>query len=55
MDTYSHVIPGMQEEAAERLQWLLFGSAPVALPSEGESAEENGRGGQAKIPRLQGF
>jgi integrase len=54
MDTYSHVIPGMQEEAAERLQWLLFGSAPVTLSSEGESTEENARGGQAKIPRLQG-
>lgn len=25
MDTYSHVIPGMQEESAERLRGLLFG------------------------------
>ena len=43
MDTYSHVIPGMQEEAAERLQRLLFGSTPVTLPSEGENAEKNAR------------
>jgi integrase len=41
MDTYSHVIPGMQEEAAGRLQRLLFGSTPVALPSEEEYAEKN--------------
>jgi hypothetical protein len=45
MDTYSHVIPGMQEEAAERLQRLLFGSTPVTLPSEAENAENNGRSG----------
>ncbi len=54
MDTYSHVIPGMQEEAAERLQRLLFGSTPVTLPSEGENAEKNGSGEQERIPHLQG-
>ena len=55
MDTYSHVIPGMQEEATERLQQLLFGSAPVTLPSKGENAEKNGKDGQEKMPRLQDF
>ena len=45
MDTYSHVIPGMQDEAAERLQRLLFGATPVVLPSEEENAEKN-RGGE---------
>jgi integrase len=45
MDTYSHVIPGMQEEVAERLQQLLFGSTSVTLPSEEENAEKNGRDG----------
>ncbi len=55
MDTYSHVIPGMQEEAAERLQRLLFGSAPVTLPSEGENAEKNSGGGQGQVAHLQGF
>jgi len=53
MDTYSHVIPGMQEEAAERLQRLLFGSTPVTLPSEGENIDKNGRDEQKKIPYLQ--
>ena len=42
MDTYSHVIPGMQEEAADRLQQFLFGSTPVKLPSEEENIEKNG-------------
>ena len=55
MDPYSHVIPGMQEEAAERLQRLLFGPTPVTLPSEEENAEKNGRDGQEKVPYLQGF
>ena len=41
MDTYSHVIPGMQEEAAGRLQRLLFGPTPVALPSDDENASWN--------------
>jgi len=45
MDTYSHVIPGMQEEAAERLQRLLFDSTPVTLPSEAENVEKNERSG----------
>jgi hypothetical protein len=54
MDTYSHLILGMQEEAAERLQRLLFGSTPVALPSEGENAEKNGRNEQEKTSRLRG-
>jgi hypothetical protein len=45
MDTYSHVIPGMQEEAAERLQRFLFGPTPVALSSAGENAEKNGKDG----------
>jgi integrase len=37
MDTYSHVIPGMQEAAAKRLQGILFGSTPVTLPSDGDN------------------
>lgn len=45
---------GMQEEAAERLGRLLFGSTPVTLPSEEENAEKNGRNGQEKILHLQG-
>src|SRR5918997_1584398 len=45
MDTYSHVVPGMQEEAAERLQRLLFGSTPVTLPSDAENVEKNERSG----------
>jgi integrase len=53
MDTYSHVIPGMQEEAAERLQRLLFGSTPVALPSDEENAEKDRRGEQEKTTYLQ--
>jgi integrase len=54
MDTYSHVIPGMQEEAAGRLQRLLFGPTPVALPSDDENANRSDEERQAKIPRLQG-
>lgn len=27
LDTYAHVIPGMQADAAERFMWLLFGPA----------------------------
>jgi hypothetical protein len=54
MDTYSHVIPGMQEEAAERVQRLLFGSIPVMLLSEEENPEKNGRDGQEKVSCLQG-
>ena len=53
MDTYSHVIPGMQEEAAGRLQRLLFGPTPVTLPSDTESAETNRDVGQEKILPLQ--
>jgi hypothetical protein len=41
MDTYSHVIAGVQEEGAERLLQLLFGPTPVALPSDVENAGEN--------------
>jgi integrase len=55
MDTYSHVIPGMQEEAADRLQRLLFGPTPVALPSEQGNAEKNRRGEQERVPHLQDF
>jgi integrase len=40
MDTYGHVIPGMQEGAAMRLSDLLFGSDPVIFPSNGEIREE---------------
>src|SRR5215216_2593700 len=36
MDTYSHVIPGMQKDAARRLSGLLFGPEPVLSPSNGE-------------------
>jgi hypothetical protein len=54
MDTYSHVIPGMQEEAAGRLQRLLFGPTPIALPSEDENASQNNEERQEKSPRLQG-
>jgi integrase len=54
MDTYSHVIPGMQEEAAGRLQRLLFGSTTsVALPSEEENDEKNWRSEQENIHHLQ--
>ena len=45
----------MQEEAAGRLQRLLFGSTPVTLPSEEENVEKNGKDGQEKIPSLQDF
>jgi hypothetical protein len=45
MHTYSHVIAGMQEEAAERLQRLLFDPTPIALSSEGENAEINRKDG----------
>ena len=55
MDTYSHVIPGMQEEAAGRLQRLLFGPTPVAFPSADENASQNNEEQQQKIPRMQGF
>ena len=55
MDTYSHVIPGMQEEAAGRLQRLLFGPTPVTFPSDDENASRNDEERQEKIPRLQGF
>jgi hypothetical protein len=54
MDTYSHVIPGMQEEAAGRLQRLLFGPTPVTFPSADENARRNDEKRQQKIPRLQG-
>jgi len=43
MDTYSHVIPGMQEEAAGRLQRLLFDPTPVTFPSVDENASRNYR------------
>jgi hypothetical protein len=55
MDTYSHVIPGMQEEATERLQLLLFGFTPVTLPSEGGNAEKNGKGCQEKSSPFAGI
>ena len=54
MDTYSHVILGMQEEAAGRLQRLLFGPTPIALPSEDENASQNNEERQEKSPGLQG-
>jgi len=54
MDTYSHIIPGMQEEAAGRLQRLLFGPTPVALPSDDENVSLNNEEQRQKIPRLQG-
>ena len=53
MDTYSHVIPGMQEEAAGRLQRLLFGPTPVTLPSDDENASQNDEERQEKTPRMQ--
>jgi integrase len=40
MDTYSHVIPGMQEDAARRLSGLLFGAEPVTFPSNSEIMED---------------
>ena len=35
MDTYSHVLPGMQEESAVRLDALLAGSCPERGPAQG--------------------
>jgi hypothetical protein len=56
MGTCSHVIPGMHEEAAERLQGLLFCSTtPVALRSEEENAEKDRGGEQEIIPPVQGI
>jgi hypothetical protein len=47
-------MPGMQEEAAKRLQGLLFCSTtPVPLRSEEENAEKDRGGEQEKIVRLQ--
>jgi integrase len=54
MDTYSHVIPGMQEDAARRLSGLLFGSEPVSSPSNGEGGGLDDDKKQAEISRLQG-
>jgi integrase len=54
MDTYSHVIPGMQEEAAERLQRLLSGPTPVTLPSDTGNAETNRDRWQEKLSLVQG-
>ena len=55
MDTYSHVIPGMQEEAAGRLQRLLFGPTPVTFPSDDENASRNDEEWQGKIPICRHF
>ena len=55
MDTYSHVIPGMQEAAAKRLQGILFGSTPVTLPSDGENGAAARDEELEKISRLQGI
>src|SRR5215203_3405765 len=55
MDTYSHVIPGVQEEAAGRLQRLLFSPTPVALPSDDENASRNNEERQGKSPVCRGI
>jgi hypothetical protein len=55
MDTYSHVIPGMQEEAAGRLQRLLFGPTPVTLPSDNENANRSDEERQAKSSVCRGI
>ena len=31
LDTYSHVLPGMEEQAAQRLETLLFNSKPQVV------------------------
>src|SRR4028118_139451 len=41
VDTYSHVIPGMQEEAAGRLRRLRFGPIPIGRPSEAENGSQH--------------
>jgi hypothetical protein len=54
MDTYQHVIPGMQEEAAVRLQNLLFDPTPVTFPPDDENASRNNEERQQKIVSMQG-
>jgi hypothetical protein len=54
MDTYSHVIPGMQEDAARRLSGLLFGPEPVMSPSNGEDREADDGEKKEKLSLLQG-
>jgi hypothetical protein len=50
MDTYSHVIPGMQEEAAGRLQRLLFGPTPVVARQTTKTLVGTTRSGKKKSP-----
>jgi integrase len=54
MDTYSHVSPGMQEDAARRLSGLLFGPEPVMSPSNGGDGEADDGEKKEKLSRLQG-
>ena len=55
MDTYQHVIPGMQEEAAVRLQNLLFDPTPVTFPPDDENASRNNEERQQKLPVCRGL
>ena len=55
MDTYSHVIPGMQEEAAGRLQRLLFGPTPIALPQKTKTPVRTMRNGKKDLPVCRGI
>ena len=40
LDTYSHVLPGLQQAAADRLDQLMTG-IPAGAPSPGAGAIEN--------------
>jgi integrase len=39
-DTYSHVLPNMQQEAAEKLEAILYGSKEEEAEEELESGDE---------------
>ncbi len=45
MDTYPHVLPGLQEQAVQRLQERLFGAAPDL------HLNRAGSGGEGKSPK----
>lgn len=42
-DTYSHVLPGMQERATERLEEMLYGSTSIEPASRRSPASETAR------------
>jgi hypothetical protein len=54
MDTYSHVIPGMQEEAGRALTEALVRPYSRRGPSDHENTSWNDKERQKEIPRLQG-